>query len=440
MGGNTPSSRPFGAMGERERELSDLCDPVALEARLKAARARRADALARRKAGLDVPAPRPAMHRGFAETPGPAFTASPAATPPDPRAGPAQPGAVPRGTAAPARRQARKAGWVALGGALVALVLASLVPETREPVSTDVVTASAGPGLLQRAEAPPPAVVEVAPALAVAPFAAATTGAAAGPPDPVETAAPAMPAEAEPPAEPGAPARAADISDVSDTAGATTARDAADGPVLAPMPRAVALRSEPDAAAPQAAIDAAAAAEPARVETASASPGLSPAPTVRREEVLVYVSTGAQGELLAGALGEAGFVTITTQPSRHAISASNVRYYHAADAEAAAAIAEALAPRLPDGAALVRDFTAAERRSAPGRIEVWVAGAPAAPAAPHQARATEADEIQRLVESVMSRPAVSNTLRAVDRGLRDFDRGVQRTATEIERTLRNATR
>jgi hypothetical protein len=203
-------------------------------------------------------------------------------------------------------------------------------------------------------------------------------------------------------------------------------------PVLAPMPRATAPDPVPDAESePEATETVVTGAEP---ETAA------PAPPPRSEQVLLYTSAGAAGAPLAEALGQAGFTAVTTQPSRYAISASNVRYYHADDAEAAAAIAEALGPSLPDGAASVRDFTNAERRTAAGRIEVWVAGRPAAPAASRPARPSESDEIQRLVESVMTQPAVSGTMRAIDRGLRDFDRSVQRTANEIERSWRNATR
>jgi hypothetical protein len=198
------------------------------------------------------------------------------------------------------------------------------------------------------------------------------------------------------------------------------------------MPRATAPDPVPDAEnEPEATETVATGAEP---ETAV------PAAPPRSEQVLLYTSAGAAGAPLAEALGQAGFTAVTTQPSRYAISSSNVRYYHADDAEAAAAIAEALGPSLPDGAASVRDFTNAERRTAAGRIEVWVAGRPAAPAASRPARPSESDEIQRLVESVMTQPAVSGTMRAIDRGLRDFDRSVQRTANEIERSWRNATR
>lgn len=429
MGAKTPSARPAGAPSEMERELAALCDPVALEARLKAARARRAEALARRKAGLDLPAPRPVAHRGFAEPPGPAFAG------PAPAAMPSDPAATLRGLASRARATfgrfpARPAPVVAGAVALLALAALSLIPGTRDPAGPEVVTAGAAPAAPEPADASPPEAVAVAPPL-------------------VERAAPVTEPEAAPPSLPRAtetaaadPSAAADptpaplpgVTDVArlsvepadpPTGGAGPGDPGA--PVLAPMPRATAPDPVPET----------------ELETATTGAGPAagePAATPRPEQVLVYTSAGAAGAPLAEALGQAGFTAVTTQPSRHAISASNVRYYHADDAAAAAAIAAALGPSLPDGAASVRDFTNAERRTAAGRIEVWVAGNPAAPAPPRQARASESDEIQRLVESVMDQPAVSNTLRAVDRSLRDLDRGVQRTASEIERSWRNATR
>lgn len=411
MGVKMPSARPAGPADQTEREITALCDPVALEARLTAARARRAEVLARRKAGAEPPAPRRTPLRGFAEPAQPAL-ATPAGPAPDddppPRAVRASAVAsardlAHRGAAALRRGTTLRPLPIALAG-LGALVLAALtlLPADRTPAPP---TAEATVAALPFAAAP--AAVVTAPVL-VRP----QTIVADDTPDPAPVAT-VTPPEAAPEATPPAQAEAATPS-------------TPDPVVPAPRPRAT-TAPEPPQAAPSEAVETA---EPA-----------APAPP-RAERVLVYTSAGQAGEPLAAALGQAGFADVTTQPSRYPISTSNVRYYHATDAEAAAAIAAALESHLPDGRVQVRDFTTAERRTAAGRIEVWTAGNPAAAAraAPVRARASEADEIQRLVDSVLSQPAVSNTLRAVDRGLRDLDRGMQRTATEIERSLRNATR
>ena len=62
----------------------------------------------------------------------------------------------------------------------------------------------------------------------------------------------------------------------------------------------------------------------------------------------------------------------------YAISSSNVRYYHADDADAAIAAASSLSNRL--GPVEARDFTSYRPSPAPGTLEVWLSGTPVNPA------------------------------------------------------------
>jgi hypothetical protein len=65
---------------------------------------------------------------------------------------------------------------------------------------------------------------------------------------------------------------------------------------------------------------------------------------------------------------------VVGQPTNLTIAASTVRFYHLEDAAAAAEIATIVAPHLPGGRAEPRDFTSAASRAAPGNLEIWVAG------------------------------------------------------------------
>lgn len=76
---------------------------------------------------------------------------------------------------------------------------------------------------------------------------------------------------------------------------------------------------------------------------------------------------GGEVEAMVARLSGAGFDL--SDPSRvgFSISQSNIRYYHAQDAEVAAAVAEA-------SGALLRDFTGSGSSAPPGTIELWLAG------------------------------------------------------------------
>jgi hypothetical protein len=76
---------------------------------------------------------------------------------------------------------------------------------------------------------------------------------------------------------------------------------------------------------------------------------------------------GAEVEAMVERLSGSGFDL--SDPSRvgFTISQSNIRYYHAQDAEVAAAVAQA-------SGALLRDFTGSGSSAPPGTIELWLAG------------------------------------------------------------------
>ncbi len=66
---------------------------------------------------------------------------------------------------------------------------------------------------------------------------------------------------------------------------------------------------------------------------------------------------------------------------RFAIGRSNIRYYHDGDRQSATALAAAIAPVLDGEAPEARDFTDYATPAGPGKVELWLAGNPDAPAA-----------------------------------------------------------
>lgn len=103
--------------------------------------------------------------------------------------------------------------------------------------------------------------------------------------------------------------------------------------------------------------------------------------TDRDLRLIVHAPTSISGADLDTALTLlSGAVAPPEGPIRvnYAISSSNVRYYHAADADAAIAAAQSLSDRL--GPVEARDFTSYQPRPASGTIEVWLSGTPGTPA------------------------------------------------------------
>jgi hypothetical protein len=380
-----------------EPNLSDLLDPVALEERLKEARARRAEALARRnaappEAALPQPAAGP-LEAPVAPSPIPVLAADP------------RPVAPPR-----PRRAVRL--WPAMlffaglgGGAVAVLGLQTLPARVADaPAPPAVATATTTPERTapEPAPAPEPAAAEPAEApepAAPEPAAAPPSAVAAAPSGPAPTrdlpdAAVAAPV-AFTPIEPSAPAGLGQ-------------------PAPEPTPSAAATALPPPALEPPAPPlppVAAAAALPARV-------------FIHYPRSAASAAAEARDALLAGGVPQVDIV-----PVRLTIDQSNIRYYHDGDRDAAGALSTLIGATLPDGPPAARDFTDYPTPPAAGKVEVWLAGTsdsvarrappepappepaqmaplvlrPALPAAPpaSQAQAVERILIERTVERLL---------------------------------------
>lgn len=103
-----------------------------------------------------------------------------------------------------------------------------------------------------------------------------------------------------------------------------------------------------------------------------------PAASLLSGPVILHAPAGVADAALAGTVGRLAAAGVPVgEPSRvgFTISESNVRYFHAADAEVAAAIAAEVGARL-------RDFTSFDPAPPAGTIEVWLAGKGGAASAP----------------------------------------------------------
>jgi hypothetical protein len=457
-----------------EPTLAQILDPVALEERLKEARARRAAVLAARGPRPDRPlppdflatppaaAPMPPMFEdphppraGAVLEPTPAEAAAalprpapealpspadripdspppapplvayapPVAAPvapdptpvvpdPTPVAAAIVPDAPPSAEAvepAASRRLAGAPVWltfvagIGLGAAAVAFAIlppASRQPSTETPAPTAVVESPPG-------EAPAPvATVESPPAEAPPPVAAVESPPAEAPPPvaavespPVEVVASVPPPVAGPPAAPAAagsvaapPTPAAVAAEPLAPAAAPVelavpAADNSTPPVDALATARLALPVEPPAALPvetpaetptaPPAEAPAAAVDPAAPAPAAAEPA-PPAAALPARVTIHYPPSGEAAALAArDALVAAGVGAVDTLPVGFAIQRTNVRFYHAADAEAAGTVTGLLAADPSGEPPLARDFTGYATPPAPGKLEIWVAGAPA---------------------------------------------------------------
>ncbi len=87
--------------------------------------------------------------------------------------------------------------------------------------------------------------------------------------------------------------------------------------------------------------------------------------------VYVHAATTAEAAEIEAAMtsvkGATGFATQTTPPFDFKISQTQVRYFHEADREAAAAVADAMSARL-------RSFLNFDPKPEPGTVELWLAG------------------------------------------------------------------
>lgn len=430
---------------------ADPFDPLALEERLREARARRTEALARRKAGgSETPAPPGSdpVRRGVDATPDqvvqlrapPAADAiSPseppaeplAATPPAPLVAPQRPAYL---NPQPMRRTGR---WIlpllflcgiAIGGAGVFVAPDDLREDLRARVSAAFAELAAGTQVrdvslftpddadapaADPASAPPPVIEPVAEtgaaAVASAPVPAAKPApetaveAETTPADPAAapleiTSPPAVIAESAPdalllPDVPGADSRLAVLSMALPFTGGTASPPLPD----APRPDSMAFRAALTTAPPAPPIEAPVAeAPPANVATVTHAPlsptiaEAAPAPVVGRRVFLHAPASVSQDTLrnAIASLREAGFAEVRAIPVGFSIGKTNVRYYHAGDGSAAHRVAAVLNASLDIDPPRPRDFTHFTPAPLRGTLEVWLSGQTSArPAPPAQAGA-----------------------------------------------------
>lgn len=390
MGDEGRPIRLGDAMPLREPAIADLLDPLALEERLREARARRAAALAGRKAPAAPPA-RPDfaeaasafLHPRDADpVDAPAapprietFRTGPAAAPvvEEPSTPPlvaiAAPEPVEAAPAAPTtdRGLVRVPVWaifatgLLLGAAVVALVVLA-------PTPRPTATPTASPAPVETAAAVPPATAtpETAPSVTAPPETATPETATPEAPEPAADAVPPLPdilLPLLPPTATAVPVPAADLPAPAEEPAPVPA-DALETARIEPaVPRVIAPRPRPPVAP---------AAAPAEAPVTGALPA--------RVTIHYPPSAEAEAERARAALAEAGVAEVRLLPIRLDIARSNVRFYHAADSAAANTVVGLLGTG--GEAPLARDFTDYRTPAAPGALEVWLAGtAPAGRAA-----------------------------------------------------------
>ncbi len=134
---------------------------------------------------------------------------------------------------------------------------------------------------------------------------------------------------------------------------------------LSPVDQGPAVRSVSPLADLSALLD-----QPATALAPPLAPGAATGADFPAVNIHILLSKGdsaAEATAIVAKLQAAGFSVLDTAETRVAVSATNVRYYHAADADAAQAIAAQLG-------ATARDFTGFSPVPPAGRIEVWLKG------------------------------------------------------------------
>ena len=361
--------------GPTEPTLSDLLDPHALEERLKEARSRRAEALARKAAAAPdgdvqtvVQSPRLVAPRPLpvpeSPAPRPAAVIAPPVIAPPAVVQPEIEHAVAPAAEPAARRQAGAyfalifLAGLGLGGAAVAVLALRSLPDriaaVQEPAPAPVVVAPAATpdpapapaarrrGRRRRARRPcpppcrprprrprrrrpPPPAPRPAPSRRRPPWRCASTAPRRWPPRP------------SPPPRPLPPA----------------------GPVAAlPAPPAPPRRRRRAGSGPRhrrRGADAAARRPPCRrlpaptLPTSVTPPALAPSLATLPPRVIIHYPSSAESAAIGirDALAADGNVEVETVPVRFAIGRSNIRFYHATDAAGAAALSRFVAPALP---------------------------------------------------------------------------------------------
>lgn len=413
---------------EAEPSLADLLDPVALEARLKDARARRAEAIARRAAASEAdPAARPTSDMPAAPAshhPDPPLWRPTQPAPHSPTAEETSPGlpaprvrpvllggqapGAPRRTEVPAAPAA-----IVVSGAAPAAPARAAPGVRRLPPAAILFLAGLGLGAAIVA-----AVVEFRPSTPAAPTSVATSAPTSVSPAvvPRQTppATPAKPASTPATAAPTLPA-----APVSPTLVLQEPRAAAE-PVAVPHALPDLVLTAPAGLAAPAVEPVPQQSAPSPVTTAVSLP--APGPSALPARISIHYPGSAERQALAArdALLAAGVSDVETLKVGFAIGRSNVRYYHAEDREGAEGASALLASRL-DGAPETRDFTNYPTPTAAGRIELWLAGEPVGGgSAPRQARSTPAAApAERHVADPYSPSAPQDQVQAVQRILLD---------------------
>lgn len=379
----------FGADGEPS--VADLMDPVALEARLKEARARRAEALARRELGenrSDVGQRTSLRPAAMLSPKGPAWLGEIAQERAEelriePALGVASrvrpvllssPGALPD----------RSSGFVApqLGTEAVtsAGAPADRQPDSRRrrlPVHTLLFVAGLGLG---------------AAGVSLALWPSPENGSDAASRSATMTATTATSVQGGN-AEDAGPALATDTSAPPHLLSPETGLAQADEPAGREGMQRASTADLPPAGSAEAvpALLASPASESVPPPTASPSPALgqviaSVSPPQRDataaarslpERITIHYPRSAQGLVsrIEATLESAGIKDVETVPVGFAIAKSNVRFYHASDESGANGVSELLSEAL-SGAPQTRDFTDYPTPTVAGRVEVWLEGDP----------------------------------------------------------------
>jgi hypothetical protein len=396
-------ARVAGRSGPAEPSFAELLDPIALEERLKDARARRQEALARRQAEEAAPGaaksetrveiisrPRPAIAPLPDPVPAPAPRVVLTAEPRTPAAPRPVPEALPLHRRTGLMAALLFVAGLGFGAAAVAFVV---VPVLRDRPAALVAAPAADPSAV--------ATTGAAPAVNAAPVSLAATDPIGGAPEATAPDSSALallhpPADLPEPAVDTAPPRIA--APPVPSVGASPAAPAADAApfggeqAVTPLAGTAGLAVEAPAGPPEPAVEAAPEPAPvppeaivAALEPPAPAPEAAAPPAAAALPERVYIHYPASAEAAAGeardALLAAGVAEVSVVPVGFEIGRSNVRFYHAADGPGAEAVAALIAPALAeDDAPLARDFTDYPTPPAEGRLEVWLSGAGPAPA------------------------------------------------------------
>jgi len=339
-----------------EPGLAELLDPIALEERLREARARRSEALAKR-ANAD----------------------------PEIREPVGLPMPVPRATASRSVVSRQRTVWFAMiflaglaaGGAIVAFVSQpTLRNRVAQLIAPEVMLQASAPDAGSTAPAAPAGVPAVAlPVIPTGGEGPATRDAArTSPRQPPLDATPALPSASDASARAQIATVAPEPADVS--------------------PNLPAVGSEEPAAAP---------AQPATLSAPvidgqpAGPPSQALVPSLLPPRVVIHypASTEAAATAVRDDLLAAGVPDVTLVSVGFPIGRSNVRFYHEADREGAERIVALVAPEMAGTVPEPRDFTDFTPPPLPGRVELWLSGETRASAAP--------------LPEPTSRPAVAET-------------------------------